>query len=50
LGNLGCLLAQQGDVEGAIRHLREAIRLRPDRTDLVLELLELESRTPPAAV
>ena len=49
-GNLGCLLAQQGAVDDAIRCLREAIRLRPDRMDLALELLELESRTPPAAV
>lgn len=46
-GNLGCLLAQQGDVERGIRCLREAIRLRPDRADLALELLELESQVPP---
>jgi tetratricopeptide (TPR) repeat protein len=45
-GNLGQLLAGQGDREGGIRCLREAIRLRPDRTDLAIELLELDSQTP----
>jgi tetratricopeptide (TPR) repeat protein len=46
-GNLGRLLAGQGDREGGIRCLREAIRIRPDRTDLAIELLELESQTAP---
>lgn len=46
-GNLGLLLAQRGDREGAIRHLREALRLRPERADLSIVLLELESETPP---
>lgn len=44
--NLGLLLARRGDREGAIRHLREALKLRPERADLSMALLELESETP----
>lgn len=46
-GNLGLELARRGDREGAIRHLREALRLRPERADLAITLIELESQAEP---
>lgn len=47
LGNLGLLLAQRGNRETAIRTLRAALKLRPERTDLAIALLELEAEKPP---